>query len=83
MIALPLQIIFLALSALWTPDDPAYSVVALVVFFSTFLCAAAGEGILVIVPIADSLAAGGDVCRWGNDSADADPLKTSDSGGDG
>lgn len=60
LISLPLQIIFLGLSGLWTPDQPAYSVLALVVFFTTFLCAAAGEGILVIVPIADSLAAGGD-----------------------
>lgn len=72
MISLPLQIIFLGLSALWRPDQPAYSVVSLVVFFSTFLCAAAGEGILVIVPIADSLAAGGD-SRWEDSGA---PLKT-------
>lgn len=63
MIALPLQIISLGFSVFWRPDQPAYSVVSLVVFFSTFLCAAAGEGILVIVPIADSLAAGGD-SRW-------------------
>lgn len=63
MLALPLQIIFLGLSAHWKPDDPTYSVVTLVVFFSTFLCAAAGEGILVIVPITDSLAAGVE-CRW-------------------
>lgn len=63
IISLPSQVIFLGLSGLWRPDEPAYSVAALVVFLCTFLCAAAGEVILVIVPIADSLAAGG-VSRW-------------------
>ncbi|KGN53609.1 hypothetical protein Csa_014834 [Cucumis sativus] len=75
MISLPLQIIFLGLSALWRPDQPTYSLLSLLVFLSAFLCATAGEGILVIVPIADSLAAG--------DSSFEDsghPLKTAGDG---
>ncbi|XP_022714546.1 uncharacterized protein LOC111274176 [Durio zibethinus] len=57
IIALPLQILFMGLSVLWTPDKTGFDGVALFVFLSTFTCAVVGEGILVIKPIADSLAA--------------------------
>ena len=64
LISLPVQILCLGLSVLWEPEDPAYGGVALVVFISTFSCAVVGEGILVIRPITDALAAGGECCRW-------------------
>ena len=66
IIGLPLQILFMGLSIFWTPDKAAFDGVALLVFLSTFTCAVVGEGILVIKPIADSLAAeggGGESCR--------------------
>ncbi|XVF12739.1 hypothetical protein REPUB_Repub08aG0145600 [Reevesia pubescens] len=55
----------MGLSVFWTPDKTAFDGVAVLVFLSTFICAVVGEGILVIKPIADSLAAGegGDSCR--------------------
>ncbi|XVE64470.1 hypothetical protein DITRI_Ditri07aG0103400 [Diplodiscus trichospermus] len=59
LIGIPLQVLFMGLSVLWTPDKTSFDGVALLVFLSTFTCAVAGEGILVIKPIADSLAAGG------------------------
>ncbi|XVF10156.1 hypothetical protein REPUB_Repub07fG0158200 [Reevesia pubescens] len=59
IIGVPLQILFMGLSVLWTPDKTAFDGVALFVFLSTFTCAMVGEGILVIKSIADSLAAGG------------------------
>lgn len=64
LLALHVQIVGLVLSVFWRPDEEPYIGVALLVFISTFLCAAVGEGILVIKPIADSLAAGGDCCQW-------------------
>lgn len=62
--SLAVQILSLGLSSFWSPEELAYGAVALVVFISTFLCAAMGEGMLVIRPIADALAAGGECCRW-------------------
>lgn len=64
LLTLPLQILFLGLSVLWSAEKHAFGGVALLVFLSTLTCAAVGEGILVIKPIADSLAAGGDCCSW-------------------
>ncbi|PON71995.1 plasminogen activator inhibitor [Parasponia andersonii] len=62
LISLPVQIVMLGLSAAWTPDDDAYGGVSLAVFLSTLSCAVVGEGILVIKPIADSLAVRGQSC---------------------
>lgn len=59
IIGLALQTLFMALSVFWTPDKTAFDGVALLVFLSTFTCAVVGVGILVIKPIADSLAARG------------------------
>jgi hypothetical protein len=64
LISLPVQILCLGLSVLWEPEEPAYGGMALVVFISAFLCAVVGEGILVISPITDTLAAGGECCQW-------------------
>lgn len=64
LISLPVQILCLGLSVLWDPEEPEYGRVALVVFITTFLCAVVGEGILVIRPITDALAVGGECCRW-------------------
>ncbi|CAI0452608.1 unnamed protein product [Linum tenue] len=57
MITLPLQLVCLGFSVLWTPRDEPYAVLSLFIFLAAFVMAAAGEGILVIRPIADSLAA--------------------------
>lgn len=64
LISLPLQILLLGLSALWQPDQPAFGGVSLALFLSTFSCAVVGEGILVIKPITESLAVGGDFSLW-------------------
>lgn len=64
LISLPVQVVSLGLSMLRRPEEAAYGGFVLIVFISTFLCAAVGEGILVIIPIIDTLAAGGDCCRW-------------------
>ncbi|CAL1366471.1 unnamed protein product [Linum trigynum] len=57
MVALPLQLVCLGFSVLWTPRDEPYAVLSLVIFLAAFVMAAAGEGVMVIRPIADSLAA--------------------------
>ncbi|KAF5732441.1 hypothetical protein HS088_TW18G01136 [Tripterygium wilfordii] len=70
MVALPLQTLLLGLSVLWTPDQAVYGGVVLMVFLSTLICTAVGQGFLVIRPITDSLAVGG-CCRrltWGEHS---------------
>lgn len=59
LISLPVQVVFLVLSTLWQPHEPIFRYIVMVVFISTFSCAIAGEGILVIRPISDSLAVGG------------------------
>ncbi|KAI8565117.1 hypothetical protein RHMOL_Rhmol03G0235800 [Rhododendron molle] len=64
LICLPIQVLFLALSSFWLPESPVYGGVMLGMFFSVLSCAAVGEGILVIRPIADALAAGGDCSAW-------------------
>lgn len=65
LIPLPVQIISLALSAFWTPEVQLYGGLVFVAFLSVLTCAAVGEGILIVSPISDALAAGGDCCRWG------------------
>ncbi|XVE58296.1 hypothetical protein DITRI_Ditri04bG0158700 [Diplodiscus trichospermus] len=59
IISLPLKIMLMGLSVFWTPDKTAFDGVTLLAFLTTFTCAVVGEGILVIEPIADSLAATG------------------------
>ena len=53
------QIVFLGLMALLNADDDSYSVATLAVFLCALCSAMAGEGILVIRPIAEALDAGG------------------------
>ncbi|KAJ9174325.1 hypothetical protein P3X46_017360 [Hevea brasiliensis] len=60
LIMLPIQILFLGLSVLWGPEEVLYASIAFLVFGTTLVIAAVGEGILVIKPIVDSLAAGED-----------------------
>ncbi|KAJ4726733.1 Plasminogen activator inhibitor [Melia azedarach] len=57
--SIALQVLFLGLSVLWTPEKQAFGLVTFLAFLSTFTCAVVGQGILVISPIADSLAVGG------------------------
>lgn len=64
LVALPLQVVSLAFTVLWNPEDDFYGVVSLLVFLGAFCCAVTGEGILVIKPISDALDAGGSCCRW-------------------
>ncbi|KAJ9186988.1 hypothetical protein P3X46_002491 [Hevea brasiliensis] len=60
LIMLPLKILFLCLSILWEPEETLYAAFAFLVFGTTLVIAAVGEGILVIKPVVDSLAAGED-----------------------
>ena len=64
LVSLTAQILLLGLSVLFRPNEPAYDVVSLVVFLATFGCAVVGEGVLIIKPIADSLAVWGHCCPW-------------------
>lgn len=65
LVSLPVQIVMLGLSAAWPPDQAAYGGVSLAMFLSAFSCAVVGEGILVIKPIADSLAVRlSSCCPW-------------------
>lgn len=64
LIAVTLQVLFLVLSLFWEPGELTFGVVEFIEFLSTFTCATVGQGILVIIPIVDSLAVGGDCCRW-------------------
>lgn len=75
LVALPLQVVSLAFTVLWSPEDDIYGVVSLVVFFCAFFCAVAGEGILVIKPVSDALAAGGNCCMWPTRRQDSLPAK--------
>lgn len=59
MVMLPLEILFLVLSAFWRPEETIYGAFSFLVFFTTLVIAAVGEGIMIIRPIIDSLAAGG------------------------
>lgn len=62
LLALPIQVVALGFTVLWSPEDEVYGVVSLVVFLGAFCCATVGEGILVIKPISDALDAGGSGC---------------------
>ncbi|CAN1250969.1 hypothetical protein LINPERPRIM_LOCUS7578 [Linum perenne] len=50
---------------MWTPRDEAYAVLSLMIFLTALVIAAVGEGILVIRPIADSLAVGSQEIQLG------------------
>ncbi|KAJ8769758.1 hypothetical protein K2173_005964 [Erythroxylum novogranatense] len=63
MVTLPLEIVALALSLLWKPEETAFAAFVFLVFFTTLVLAVVGEGILVIRPITDSLAASEDACQ--------------------
>ncbi|KAJ8760818.1 hypothetical protein K2173_021856 [Erythroxylum novogranatense] len=63
MVTLPLEILSLALSLLWKPEEAPSATFVFLVFFITLVLAVVGEGILVIVPISDSLGASGDACQ--------------------
>ncbi|WCJ32456.1 hypothetical protein M5689_013877 [Euphorbia peplus] len=60
-LTLPLQVVFLGLSALWLPQDTRYSAFVFFELICSLVVAATGEGILVIKPIVDSLSVGDDV----------------------
>ncbi|XP_030549126.1 uncharacterized protein LOC115754286 [Rhodamnia argentea] len=64
LVSLPLEILLLGVSTMWTPDRVAYKGMMFGVFLCTLACTTAGEGILVIRPIIDALAAGGECCQW-------------------
>ncbi|KAF6136220.1 hypothetical protein GIB67_001629 [Kingdonia uniflora] len=64
IIVLPLQVLFLALSLMWRPDGTIFKGHALLVFLMVLSCAVVGECILIIRPIADALAVGGESCQW-------------------
>ncbi|KAI4340944.1 hypothetical protein MLD38_025731 [Melastoma candidum] len=64
LVPLPFEVMLLVLDVLCIPGTPAHSGVAFGVFLCTLIPAVAGEGILVIRPIVDALAAGGDCCMW-------------------
>ncbi|KAL6005701.1 hypothetical protein ACLOJK_006272 [Asimina triloba] len=54
-LAVPAQVMCLALSAMWRPGDAVFEMLSLVAFLSVLSCAVVGEGILVIRPMADAL----------------------------
>ncbi|KAL2339566.1 hypothetical protein Fmac_007506 [Flemingia macrophylla] len=62
LLALPLQVVALGFTVLWSPQEKLYGVVSFVGFLSALCCAITGEGILVIKPISDALDAGGNSC---------------------
>ncbi|KAI4319949.1 hypothetical protein MLD38_033482 [Melastoma candidum] len=64
IVPLPLEIMLLVLNVLCIPGTSAHSGVTFGVFLCTLAPAVAGEGILVISPIVDALAAGGECCTW-------------------
>ncbi|CAN0922704.1 hypothetical protein LINGRAHAP2_LOCUS33194 [Linum grandiflorum] len=75
MVTLPLQLVSLGFSVMWTPRDEAYAVLSLVIFLTALVIAAVGEGILVIRPIADSLAVGSQEIQLGG-SRQPEPAAT-------
>ncbi|KAI3457952.1 hypothetical protein Pfo_014615 [Paulownia fortunei] len=68
MVALMVQILCLGLSWLWMPETVVYGCVVLTMFICVASCMAVGEFLLVLKPIRDALAAGGDCCQWTPDS---------------
>ncbi|GAB4858596.1 hypothetical protein Ancab_010070 [Ancistrocladus abbreviatus] len=64
LICLTVQIVLLTTSVFWSPEEVCYYVSVLFIFISVVICAAVGEGVLVIRPITDALTAGGECCQW-------------------
>ncbi|KAL5726795.1 hypothetical protein ACHQM5_000052 [Ranunculus cassubicifolius] len=64
VVTVPLQVVLLVVSTLWNPVNPSYNGITLVMFLIVLLCAAVGEGILVIRPILDALAVGRALVWW-------------------
>ncbi|XP_030467136.2 uncharacterized protein LOC115686085 [Syzygium oleosum] len=64
LVSLPLEILLLGVSVMWMPDHAVYKGMVFGAFLCTLACTVAGEGILVIRPIIDALAAGGECCQW-------------------
>ncbi|XP_052181557.1 uncharacterized protein LOC127794480 [Diospyros lotus] len=64
LISLPMQVIFLAFSSFFRPEEAIYSCFMLGKFVCVLCCATVGESVLVIKPITDALSAGGDCCQW-------------------
>lgn len=61
------QLVFLASSVFWKSLDLPFDWLGFVVFLTVLLCAAVGEGILVIKPITDAMAVGGHFYRCDGD----------------
>ncbi|XP_010539145.1 PREDICTED: uncharacterized protein LOC104813274 [Tarenaya hassleriana] len=64
LVTLPVEIVFLGLSVLWKPERASSEISAFVAFLSMLICAVAGQDILVIRPITDSLTAETDGLWW-------------------
>ncbi|XP_057950773.1 uncharacterized protein LOC131145615 [Malania oleifera] len=63
-VSLSVEVLSLGLSGLWKPDETSHGAAALLIFLSALSCAVAGEGIMVIKPIADTLAADEECCEY-------------------
>lgn len=63
-VTLAVQMLCLSLSALLVPENVIYGCAMLAVFLCIAWCMAVGVVVLVVKPVRDSLAAGGDCCRW-------------------
>ncbi|XAR52163.1 hypothetical protein NMG60_11020088 [Bertholletia excelsa] len=64
IVSLPLQVFFLTFSSFWLPEDAKHGGALLGMFVTVAICVAVGEGILVIKPISDALAASGACCAY-------------------
>ncbi|OWM75519.1 uncharacterized protein LOC116194045 [Punica granatum] len=64
LVPLPIQVVLLIISAFSAPQKPAFGGIAFGILAGPLVCAAVGEAILVLNPITDALAVGGDCCRW-------------------
>lgn len=64
MIALPLQILFLAFSILCSPVGITHRCAVLAMFLSVAFFIVTGDFILVITPITEAFVAGGHFCPW-------------------
>ncbi|XP_075512778.1 uncharacterized protein LOC142548367 [Primulina tabacum] len=78
MVALPLQILCLSLSWLWMPEYVAYGCVVLAMFVGVTCCMVVGEVILVIKPIKEALAAGGNFSRCDSGDGSCEALEARD-----
>ncbi|XP_042480999.1 uncharacterized protein LOC122061650 [Macadamia integrifolia] len=65
LLTLPIQIIFLGFSVLWSPENLLFQGLSLLVFLCVLSCAVVGVGILVLRPIFDALSvASVEASRW-------------------